>query len=187
MGGVDKGLLTINHITLIELCISNLRPQVGNIVISANRNLSRYRQLTEFVVEDITKDYPGPLSGILTVMNWLEQRQLESQDVITVPCDMPLLPPDLVARLYAARNTSRNGAQRIVAAKDGQRLQPLCLLLPMSAKPRLQEFLDTGHRKVTHWVEFSNALIADFSDVGERFMNINTPADLHSLNTAINS
>lgn len=187
MGGVDKGLLTVNHTTLIELCISNIRPQVGNIVINANRNLSKYRQFTDMVVPDRTDDFLGPLSGILTAMEWLQQQQLDCQDIVTVPCDMPLLPLDLVTRLYLARNTDRVGAQRVVVAHDGQRLQPLCSLLPMSARPKLQEFLDSGHRKVSLWVEFSDALIADFSDVGECFSNINTPAELQAFNAAVNS
>jgi molybdopterin-guanine dinucleotide biosynthesis protein A len=120
-------------------------------------------------------EYSGPLSGIISVMRYLEQNQHHgSADLLTVPCDMPLLPSDLVKRLYATRMLHDSGEERVVVAHDGHRVQPLCALLSLSAKSRLESFLATGQRKVLDWVEHIDALIADFSDDPEKFININT-------------
>ena len=42
MGGADKGLITLNDRALVDYIITALQPQVGNLVINANRNLEQY-------------------------------------------------------------------------------------------------------------------------------------------------
>ena len=64
MGGVDKGLIELNGRPMIEYIIEALQPQVGSIVINANRNLEQYRRYGYPVVEDIMGDYFGPLVGM---------------------------------------------------------------------------------------------------------------------------
>lgn len=185
MGGLDKGLLPIQNRTLVQLCIENIRPQTSNIIISANRNLPVYRQYADIVLPDTKADYAGPLSGILSVMDYLLQNRLVATgDLLTVPCDMPLLPADLAYRLHKRRsqnNNARLSADRIVVAHDGHRLQPLCALLPLSAKSRLEEFVNAGHRKVLDWIQYCDALTADFSGEAAKFVNINTPHDVMLL------
>ena len=58
LGGLDKGLFKINDRPLIELCVANLRPQVGSVIISANSNLSVYHQYADIVVPDKPSAYP---------------------------------------------------------------------------------------------------------------------------------
>jgi molybdenum cofactor guanylyltransferase len=186
LGGVDKGLLQINGHKLIELCIDNLRSQAGRIVISANRNLPIYQQFADIVVPDTSAhpDYSGgPLAGILSAWSYLEQIQPEqSGDLLTVPCDMPLLPKDLVTRFYQHRSSQlQSHKKRVVVAHDGNRLQPLCTLLPWSAKNQLEKFFNSGQRKALDWLQYAGALIADFSDEAANFININTPADVNIL------
>ncbi|MCG6971446.1 MAG: molybdenum cofactor guanylyltransferase [Gammaproteobacteria bacterium] len=183
LGGVDKGLLQINGRKLIELCIDRLRPQVASIVISANRNLPIYGQFADTVVPDTTASYPcysrGPLAGLLSVWDYLEQNgHIGSGDLLTVPCDMPLLPNDLAARFYQRRSQSHCQEKCVVVAHDGIRLQPLCAMLPWSIKSQLEAFLNTGQCKVSDWIQYSDALIADFSAEADKFVNINTQADV---------
>ena len=45
MGGVDKGLVTLNGRPLIKQALDAIEPQVGAVVINANRNIDRYREL----------------------------------------------------------------------------------------------------------------------------------------------
>jgi molybdenum cofactor guanylyltransferase len=194
LGGLDKGLLDINGYRFIELCVANIRPQVSNIIISANRNLTVYRQFADLVVPDNTPecsqpkhnppDYSGPLSGIISVMRYLEQNQ-SFADLVTVPCDMPFLPSDWVARLYASRLPHNNDQERAVVAYDGHRVQPLCTLLPWSMKSRLESFIAAGHRKAMDWVQCIDALVADFSDDTAKFININTQEDLLAISETI--
>jgi molybdopterin-guanine dinucleotide biosynthesis protein A len=181
LGGMDKGLLSVDDRTLIELCMTNVQHQVGRIAISANRNISFYRQLSDIVVPDISARFPdfsgGPLAGILSVWSHLEHNHLcDNSDLLTLPCDMPLLPGDLVARFSQTRR-QHDHLERVVVAHDGNRLQPLCMLLPKSAKKPLEEFLNSGQRKALDWIRYCDALIADFSDETENFININTQAE----------
>jgi len=185
LGGLDKGLLEFNGRKLIELCLANIQPQVSATIISANRNVSVYRQFVDNVVPDISADYHGPLSGIFSVMCYLDQQRrcgdLPPSDLLVVPCDMPFLPGDLVNRFYAARSRFNGGAERAVVAHDGARLQPLCVLLPWSTKPLLENFLQTGQRKALSWIRHIEALTADFSEEVAMFTNVNTLEDIQLI------
>jgi molybdopterin-guanine dinucleotide biosynthesis protein A len=119
-------------------------------------------------------------------MRYLKQNQLHGgADLLIVPCDMPLLPTDLVARLYASRLLHDSGEERAVVAHDGHRVQPLCALLPWSAKSHLESFLAAGQRKALDWVEYIDALIADFSDDPAKFININTQENARRISDKI--
>jgi len=186
MGGRDKGLLEINGRKLIELTITAVTPQVSNLVISANRNHDEYQRFTNHVVADISNPYSGPLAGIFSVMEYLQTFVTCSDnaaDLLIVPCDMPLLPADLTARLYETRLD--NNKLHAVAVNDGDRFQPLCCLLPLALKPNLKIFLDAGHRKVMHWLQSINVVTADFSDEKSRFANINSNEDLLALTSSL--
>ena len=53
MGGEDKGLIELQGRPLLDYIISALRPQVGEILVNANRNLDRYREFGYPVIEDM--------------------------------------------------------------------------------------------------------------------------------------
>lgn len=97
MGGEDKGLALLEGRPLIDRVIGKIRPQVSHIVISANRNLEEYARRSPHVFPDARQwQHFGPLSALCTAANDL---QLAAADwLLIVPCDMPYLPDDLVAR-----------------------------------------------------------------------------------------
>ena len=102
MGGTDKGLITLNDRTLVDYIITALRPQVGELVISANRNLEQYGAYGLPVIADMLDDYPGPLAGMATGM-----RNTEKPYIVTAPCDSPFVPDTLVETLYRALHDNR--------------------------------------------------------------------------------
>jgi molybdopterin-guanine dinucleotide biosynthesis protein A len=132
MGGVDKGLQTFNGMPLALRTLTRLQMGggVGHIMINANRNLAAYESFGASVWPDGLADYAGPLAGFLTGLE-----HCETPFLVTVPCDTPLLPLDLVPRLAAALE-AENADIAMAAApepgKDGQvRLRPqpvFCLL-----------------------------------------------------------
>ena len=67
-------------------------------MINANRNLAAYEAFGVPVWPDVLADYAGPLAGFLTGLERCETRWL-----VTVPCDTPLFPLDLVERLLRCR------------------------------------------------------------------------------------
>ena len=173
MGGIDKGLIPINGRPMISWVIGVLRPQVGELLVNANRNLDDYRALGFPVIDDGDREFRGPLAGIASGL-----RAAASKYVVFAPCDSPLACGDLVSRLYSA--LSGEGA-RIAVAHDGERLQPVFALLDSDLLDDLMRYLDSGGRKIDRWYAEQGCVRADFSDVAASFANINAPDDRRSL------
>ena len=81
MGGADKGLVLFNGKPLIEYVIDALEPQVGCLLINANRNHEKYRSYEFDVISDELKDYCGPLAGMACVLN-----KIHTPYLVTAPC-----------------------------------------------------------------------------------------------------
>jgi molybdenum cofactor guanylyltransferase len=165
MGGQDKGWIVVGGRSMIEHVILRLRPQVGALLVNANRNLERYSALGFPVVPDVMEGFLGPLAGILSGM-----RAATTRYVVTAPCDSPLIGPDLVARLADALV---DGGADIAVAHDGARSHPVFLLLRRDLIADLAAFLESGERKIDRWFARHRVAYADFSDTPEAFINVN--------------
>jgi molybdopterin molybdotransferase len=169
MGGEDKGLLPVAGRPLVEHVVRALVPQVGAILINANRNLERYQALGLPVVPDRTGDFLGPLVGMASAME-----RAATPYLLSVPCDSPLVPADLAVRLYRALTEA--GAELSVA-HDGERMQPVFALLDCALLPSLLAYLEAGGRKIDTWYARHRVALADFSGQPQAFLNVNTPED----------
>lgn len=173
MGGVDKGLVEFLGKPMVSHVIDKLRPQVDELFINANRETERYQSFALPVFADDFPDFAGPLAGLhkaLTVAN--------SQYVLTVPCDTPLLPRTLAARLM---NGLIAHDADIAIAKTGMQAHPVFCLCRKSLLPSLDRFLREGGRKVADWQAQLEIVEIQFDDVAMAFSNINTPDELTSL------
>lgn len=173
MGGKDKGLVEINNMPLIEHVLSLVSSQAGQLIINANRNIEQYQRYGFPVVSDTMADYQGPLAGFASTM-----AAATTDYIVTIPCDSPLLPADLVQRLVRALISED---AELSVAFDGQRLQPVFALIQVSLLPSLLGFLQRGDRKIDLWYAQHKMAKADFSDIPETFLNINTPGDQTKL------
>lgn len=173
MGGEDKGLVTLNGRAMIGYVLDILGPQVADILINANRNIERYQTYGYRVISDLHGDFSGPLAGMAAAM-----RAASTPYIVTVPCDSPLLPKDLVARLY---RTLQHAGAEISVAHDGNRMQPVFALLQCSLLSSLEAFLDRGERKIDQWYAQHRVAQADFSAQPEAFINVNTPIERDAL------
>ena len=176
MGGVDKGLQIHRGIPLAMHAVLRLGPQVGEIMINANRNLGAYDSLGLPVWPDALPDYPGPLAGFLAGLEHCETPYLAS-----VPCDSPLFPEDLVARLAAG--LVAEGAELAMAAtreEGALRLQPVFCLMHAGVLESLVRFTGSGQRKIDAWTATLRMATVAFDDAGA-FANANTLADLQQL------
>lgn len=172
MGGQDKGLMVFNGETLVQRICKALEGQTAEILINANRNLDTYGTLGHRVVSDVLEDFQGPLAGVLTGM-----KQAKTEYLLTVPCDAPEIPTDLVSRMA---ETIKQGAD-IAIAHDGKRYQPVYALTPVRLIESLETFLQSGQRKIIIWYDEHNMVATDFSDSKTAFLNINTPGDRAEL------
>ena len=176
MGGVDKGLVPLAGRVLIDYVIDRLGPQVETVIINANRNIERYRQFGVDVIGDQHGGYLGPLAGMLSGM-----RASRTAFIVTVPCDSPFLPPDLLDRLQAGLSE----ATRIAVAHDGKRLQPVFSMLDIGLADSLSAYLESGERKIDRWFAQHPHSSVDFSDIPDTFLNINTPEQCREVEQKI--
>ena len=170
LGGQDKGLVDLDGKPLIEHILELVMPQVSAVIINANRNQQVYADLGHPVISDNMADYQGPLAGFAVAL-----AACNTDYIMTLPCDGPYVPVDLVSRLSAAM---KDNDAELAVAYDGQRMQPVYALIPRSLLGSLQDFLDAGDRKIDLWYARHNTALADFSDVIDTFFNINTEDDL---------
>jgi molybdopterin-guanine dinucleotide biosynthesis protein A len=173
MGGIDKGLVPLAGQPMVEHIIERLRPQAAALIINANRSHAEYARYDLPLVADRLGDYAGPLAGMAS---GLEAAQ--TPWIVTVPCDSPLVPPDLVARLWAAM---RQDQAELAVAFGHERMQPVFALLPRTLLPSLEAFLDSGERKIDRWYAGHKTALAHFDDAPEAFLNVNTPAERDAL------
>lgn len=173
MGGQDKGLIEIEGRAIAQILIEKLEQQSLKILINANRNQRRYQSFGVTVVSDQLENYQGPLAGFASAMS-----TVDSEFILTLPCDSPLLVADYVERFI---NTQAQNNASICVADDGERLQPVHALISVSLIDSLHQFLDSGDRKIDRWYALHNFARVDFSDCAEMFANINTPEDQQKL------
>lgn len=169
MGGEDKGLLSLAGRPMVAYVLDALRPQVGTLLISANRNRERYTAFGYPVVADADDGHLGPLAGVLAAL-----KRCTTEFLLTAPCDAPLVAPDLGARLYAACIAAGTD---VAVACDGALRQPVFLLLRAALAPSLESYLAGGGRKAGAWLGQMPVAEADLSDQPDTFLNVNDPAE----------
>lgn len=185
MGGVDKGLQPLNGQPLVAHALARLRQQAGGrlgaILVNANRNLDSYQALGLPVWPDALADFPGPLAGFLAGLEHGSRPWL-----LTVPCDSPRFPLDLLERL--AQAAEREGADLALALgrdEDGRlRRQPVFCLLRRELADSLRAYLLGGGRKIDDWIASQHHVAVAFDAPGDdprAFYNANTLAELHAL------
>lgn len=174
MGGGDKGLRQFRGEPLIAHAISRLRDQVDGVIINANQNLEAYRALGFPVIADTTavEAFAGPLAGLHAGLSACSTPLL-----VTVPCDSPLFPLNLVARL--SEGLAAAGAD-LAVARSASGLQPVFSLCRRRLLDQLTTYLDSGGRKMDRWYTAVKMVAVDFPDESA-FININTLAELEAL------
>jgi molybdopterin-guanine dinucleotide biosynthesis protein A len=178
MGGVDKGLQTLEGVPLARIALDRLAPQVGRLMVNANRHLDIYAGFGVPVRPDAAADFPGPLAGFLAGLEHCETPWLA-----TVPCDSPRFPQDLVARLAGA--VGEAPAAVVATREPGGVLQrqPVFALLRATLAPDLAAYLADGGRRIDAWLRGQGAVQVPFDDA-EAFMNVNTVDELRRLGTS---
>lgn len=180
MGGLDKGLVPFEGRPLVAHAIERLAPQVGPLLINANRHAEAYAAFGVPVVADALADYPGPLAGLLAGLE-----QAGTEWLVSVPCDTPRFPADLVARLAAsAVAAGADVALPVTREPDGrQQPQPVFCLLRRALREPLAAFLARGERKIDRFTAGQKQVLVPFerADDAAAFANANTREELAAL------
>ncbi len=176
MGNLDKGLVAFDGQPLVSHVVHRLRPQVQHLLINANQNLPTYRTLGLPVCSDATADFAGPLAGLQAGL-----MRCQTAYLVAVPCDAPLLPPDLVPRLLQGLHTEGAGSAdaAIAVTHEGAVVQPhpVFCLLRVHVLEQLNQFLASGGRSMLRWFATLRVAQVLFSDT-MAFCNLNTLEEL---------
>ena len=170
MGGVDKGLVDLAGKPMVQHVIERFAPQVDVLLINANQNVERYAAFGHPVVSDVVGGFAGPLAGLHAGL-----AAAATPLVVTVPCDSPMLPADLVARLsqgLAAADVE------LAVARTFDQPHPVFSLVRTSVLPHLEAFLQGGGRKIDAWYATLRVAEVSFDDEADAFRNINTRDEL---------
>ena len=181
MGQRDKGMLPLHGQPLARHVLQRLAPQGGQWP-SVSTRCRRLRKLRLHVWPDALPGQLGPLAGLHSGM-----RHADTPYLLTVPCDSPLLPPDLAARLAAGLIDS--DADLAIAVTEEidpatgsavRRPHPVFCLVKTSALPQLDSYLRGGERRMRTWhgpLKLAEVLFENHGAFG----NINTPDELTAL------
>jgi molybdopterin-guanine dinucleotide biosynthesis protein A len=187
MGGCDKGLQSLHGRPLVAWVVERLLPQVGTLLISANRNCERYAEFGYPVIADdpapswgnsdeaalnqFSSQFSGPLAGLHAGLS-----QCRTPWLLSAPCDVPELPADLAARLAGA--VCRQQVPLALASSAG-RYHPVIALLHRDLLPDLERYLASGRRSVYGWQQSLAHAEVDFG--ADSFANLNTLEALRVL------
>lgn len=177
--GGDKAFALLAGRPLIAHVVDRLQPQCGPLAINAAGDDPRFAPLALPVIEDADATRAGPLAGIAAALRWARD-DLRATHVVTVPVDVPLLPPDLVARLAAAPGPAR-------IARSNGRPHPVAGVFDVALLDGLEAFLRQDTRRaMMAWLDGVGATTVDFEplQIGgapvDPFFNVNTPEDLEA-------
>ena len=176
MNGVEKGLQKLQHRPLIAHILQRLSPQLsavnGKVYLNINRSQAEYQQFYPHLpfYQDEMPNFQGALSGMLTGFY-----QIESDYLLFVPCDSPFLPENLLKKLLTALQINQ---AEIAYAHDGERPHPTFALIHRNVVKALNDYLQTGERRLYQFFRQQKSIAVDFSEQKEAFRNFNTLEEL---------
>jgi molybdopterin-guanine dinucleotide biosynthesis protein A len=174
--GSDKGLHPFKGRPLVKYSVEVLKPLCGKILVSANNNIDRYKEMGYEVVQDSVKGI-GPLGGILSCLKYSE-----TQHNLVLSCDMPFMNSSVFELLV----NSIENFQAVVPVHETFLFEPLSAYYNTNVLGDLQKSIGAGDYKVMNFlkkVRFKPVLfdkkISWYSD--NVFTNINRLADLEAF------
>lgn len=177
MGGLEKAFIPLGGKPLLMHVLMRVERQVGMAILNANGPPERFLGISPNVAPDSVDGFPGPLAGVLTGLEWAQANAPHIKWVVTVACDTPFLPRDLVSGLHQA--VERDGADMACAA-SGSRTHPVFGLWPVALAGDLRKaIVEEGVRKVDAWTDRYKLAVARFPDTPyDPFFNTNRPEDI---------
>jgi len=130
----------------------------------------------------------GPLGGLHAALSWARERG--DPGVFLLGCDLPLVPPALVARLATGFDTAR---PTVPASPGPLGIEPLCACYPVSLVTAAEDWLAAGRFGLGEFVRAHDPVVVTRDQVAavagaeHAFLNINTPADLERAKILLGS
>ena len=177
MGGGDKCLRVLSGETLLQKIINRVAPQTEKLILNANGNLDRFKGFQLPTVSDVIEGSLGPLVGILTGMEWMQNNYCDMEWLASFPADAPFIPNNFVEQCLLV---NKHKQAEIICARSGGRTHPVCSLWRISLASKLRFALEKqGTRKIDLWTSSYSVNYVDFEIKRiDPFFNINRERDL---------
>ncbi len=170
--GGNKAVALLDGQRLIDHVVARFRPQVTSLAIAGATPVPDASTLTDEIHQG-----KGPLAGLFAGLKWASSLP-NIKWLATTPCDVPLLPTNLVSLL----SDNLTDTPRVLSM-EGQ-WQTGCALWPVTARDKIEEILISGSDLSLHSALRSLGAEEDSTEqtsIAGSFLNINTQADLVDL------
>ncbi len=178
MGGKEKALIHLLDRPLLSYVLEKISGKVAPIALNINTNFDNFQKFGYKIIKDPIKGHLGPLAGILASLNWA--KEINQDWVLTLPCDTPFLPKNLVKSMVEAKN--KTPEVDLVVAKSRGFNHPVIALWKSDINNKLQNALNEGVRKIDIFTDQLNIAYVDFDNIQnsdfDPFTNLNSPQDL---------
>ena len=168
----DKCMKKLMGKTVLQHIIERTAPQVSCLVLNANGDPTRFKDIGMPVLPDAIDDRPSVLNGILTGMEWARANIKGCEWIATFATDSPFVPRDLADYLLAQINAHHADMAYV---KCGNRAHPEYGLWPVDLAEDLRNAMEEDEiRRVDKWTALYETLVVEFSpDPVDRFTNAN--------------
>ncbi len=167
MNGMDKGLVPWHDRPLIAWLHDVARPLTDDLLVSCNRNQTRYAHYADQLVVDNEPDFSGPLAGIRAGLAAARNRWL-----MVLPCDAPLIDQTLLRSLRTTAQQSPDTPA--MARRDGQ-WEPLFCVIPVLHADVFEDAWRRGERSNRRILLALGARALDLKPDDPRLANLNSP------------
>jgi molybdopterin-guanine dinucleotide biosynthesis protein A len=170
--GRDKGSAPFAGSTLLEHAVRRYAPAGVPVLVSTRKDGPAPPAGAERV--DDEEPGCGPLAGLVALLG-----RTRTKFLLAVPCDAPLLPPDVGDRLLSFAR----GADAVLVEREG-RVEPFPALIAAEIRPLLRRLFAEGARRADAWHERAVAAYVPCGaafpgvDADRAFWNANDPAGL---------
>lgn len=183
LGGVNKALVPLGGRPLIEHVLERLGPAVSGVVVSANRDTASFVRPGVRVVADKETTFPGPLAALEAAAD-----VVETEWVLTAPCDAPFLPADLLERFRARQaQLAREGFDPdayMIRTENHKQGAVACVRTKRLAEARGS--LAAGEHRLGRWYAALGAAEVPVFGMEEAFANLNTPEEISAAEAGCN-
>ncbi len=181
MGGKDKALIELQNRTLLSHVLEKISGYASPISLNINKNQEKFLKFNYPILKDRIEGFLGPLSGIFTAIHWA--KEINEDWVLTLPCDTPYLPNDLIPRFIKLALDLDNDFD-VISVKCNNQTHPVIGLWKTNLIYKLENSLKNDIRKIDLFTSKINIKYVEYflDDVClDPFLNLNSPFDiLHS-------
>lgn len=166
MGG-GKPLRTLGGETLVARTLRRAGSWSDNVRLALRSSDQVPATCVPVLLDD--PEVGGPLAGLASAARAAEADGCSH--LLTLPCDMPFLPNDLLEQL-----TRAIGEAGVALAASGGQLHPVCALWSVRALREIGAYRSEGRRSLRGLAERVGMVAVEWPDGA--FANVNTPEEL---------